>query len=423
MMRKIFFFICFLLISFKQGYSQLNLHEHPLLVQQLKTAFFDTSFKSKQLKIIQQDETRELYFTSKTHPLEGGKVYFTIEDCYLNFGSSVKSKKSNSLLPKGSMVWIIGRENNYDSIKISDSKFFFYFVYYKVYVPSLKKNAIISSKYLPDFCISTRGYTNLDTLKPQITDQFQQYHSVFKNVTKENNKDFSRDTFISINKFISNWIKIHDRVFQFYVRPQPDSANFQIYIETGLVLAAYDLTIDSKQKTTHLGSTIFPWIHGARGLLGVRNIIEIEHWAEACGQEGGSTFFTFIEQPTIENGMVKLGDFHSISEAGAASYSESLIFPSDTLIVYFDPANTDFKIIGKPNFLIQFNKTTAWQEFEETFDFENHEFSQGDELGFYSNVSTDTEIKYSKWNRDPSKFKKIKLVNPCQNNDIPPKIE
>lgn len=409
-------------MNLQEGTSQIIAKDHPLLVKQLTTVFYDTAFKNEENRILNESWDHGIFFYSKPQPIEAGKVCFTIEDCPLRFGTKfIKSKPSNTILPKGSMVWIVGHERIYDSLKINNEQFL-YFVNYKVYVPSLKKNAFINAKYLPDFCISSRGYSNLDTLQPQNVSNFQQYHSSFKNVPKNNDKGFYSDSLIDINYFLTNWIRVQDRVFQIYLRPHPDSSNLQIYIETGLVISQNNFKIDAQNSTSHLRANIFPWIYGSRGLMGIRNVIEIEHWAEACGQEGGSTLFTFMEQSEQSTGLTKLGDFHCISDGGVFYLMESLIFPADTFSNFFAPGNLNYQIIGKPNYLIQYNETgefLGWDEIETTEYTEESKVIKNEveskiEDDLPPNTKTNTETQYSKWNRNPLKFKKIQNVNPCK---------
>lgn len=407
-------------MNLQEGTAQILAKDHPLLVKQLTMVLNDTAFKNKENSILDEAFSRGYNFYN--YPLESGKVCFTTEDCQLKFGTTfIKSKSSNTLLSKGSMVWIVGHERIYDSVKINNEQYL-YFWNYRVYVPSLKKNAFMNAKYLPDFCISTRGYTNLDTLKPQQVRNFQQYHSLFINVPRLNDKAFVADSNIQVNDLITNWIQTNDRIFQIYLRHHPDSSQLQINIQTGIVNSQNTLNVDAQNATPHLGARIFPWVYGSRGLMGNRNVIEIEHWAESCGQEGGSTFFTFMEQPEQSTGLTKLGDFHCISEGGVFSLMESLIFPADTFSNFFAPGNLNYQITGKPNYLIQYNITCeflGWDEIEtaeyteESKVIENEVESKIEE-DLPPNTKTKTETQYSKWNRNPMKFKKIQYVDPCK---------
>ncbi len=403
MFRRLFILNAFLLLIFHQGFSQINIKEHPILVKELTKVYFDTTFKKEQGKIINESwQSISSYQLGTNNPIEVGKVCFTIKSCALKFGSSfTKSKPSNTVLPKGSMVWILSYEREYDSTKL-DSVQFLYFINYKVYVPSLKKIAFINAKYLPNFCISTRGYSNLDTLKPQLVGNFQQYHSRYNNVPQKYELGNFGDPIININQFISNWIHINDRVFQVYVQKHPDSSQLQINVETGLVNSSYNFITDAQNSSAHLGSSIFPWIYGSQGLMGVRNIVDIQHWADACGEEGGSTYFTFMEQSEPLNGLVKLGDFHSVSDAGNYAYFEVLVFPIDT-IELINGISTEFtKIHGEPNYLIQINQTLESEDY----------LSQ--DVNDYPETKTSSEMKYTKWNRNPTKFKKIPYKDPCK---------
>jgi len=399
-----FVFIQFLFCWFcKLGISQIVPKDHPLLVKELKKVYFDADFQNEQSIIANAVWNRDYYFPSST---QAGKIYFTLENSLLRLGPSfLNSKKSNTILPKGSMVWVLGMDKFYDSIPIENNQFI-YFPYYKVYVPEIKKIAIVNGKLLPDFSISTRGYTNLDSTLPQCAENFQQYHSNFKHVPTNRDFKFDDDTAVDVHDFIENWIHQNDRVFQFYLRRIVDSGQSMVFLNTGTITHQNRLVIDVQRSTPYLGSPILPWIHGSRGLMGVRNVIEIEHWAESCGAEGGSTYFTYMENADPSMSLVKLGDFHSTIDAGVYSSSEILIFPTDTIRNY-GYLNSIVNITGIANCLIQLNQTV--ENWENEWEFEN-EIVTADGSTMSPHIKSNSEIQYTKWNRNPLNFKKINIT-------------
>lgn len=62
-----------------------------------------------------------------------------------------------------------------------------------------------------------------------------------------------------------------------------------------------------------------------KGLDSVDQLIVIDYISEACGAEGGETFFTWNSE-----GIKLLAHLSSIGDAGVFSLDERLIFPSDT---------------------------------------------------------------------------------------------
>ena len=111
----------------------------------------------------------------------------------------------------------------------------------------------INGQYLPDCCISTRNYSNLDSTQPQNTLDFQSFHSFYKNVPRDIfGIYYGSDSIIYVAEFMNNWIHIGDRVFQFYKRKFIDSSNYEIVIETGIINNKFQLQEIFSQTSEYL---------------------------------------------------------------------------------------------------------------------------------------------------------------------------
>lgn len=384
-------------------FGQLKPTDHPILFKQLNHVYYDSGYKLYQQNQLESFFNKGYAYNIKTL-LNMGTTCFTIEKAPIRIGSNFKSSKAQKQpLPVGTMVWIVGYDSTSDSVRISPD-IFDYHINYLVYIPSLKKMGFINGQYLPDCCISSRNYSNLDSLQPQNTIDFQSFHSFYKYVPRNIFGIYNGPSdVIAIPEFMNNWIRIGDRVFQFHKRKLIDSSDFEIVIETGIVNDKFQLIEQIRQTSEYLGSPIHPWVHGAKGLMGVRNVVEIQHMSESCGSEAGSSYLLFMENEVPENTLYKLGHFHATYDADIYASSENLIFPSDTFTGLMYPINAESKIIGRPNYIIQFNHTLENMYDEET---ENLITFENDEME-YAHTKTNQEIKYNKWDRNPSAFKKI----------------
>jgi hypothetical protein len=63
-----------------------------------------------------------------------------------------------------------------------------------------------------------------------------------------------------------------------------------------------------------------------RGLVEVDHLIQVEYLAEACGEEGGRTYFILSLE---DNKWQRLGTFSSVGDGGVYHLSEDLTFPND----------------------------------------------------------------------------------------------
>lgn len=107
------------------------------------------------------------------------------------------------------------------------------------------------------------------------------------------------------------------------------------------------------------------------------------------------------QDPTLT--FYKLGLFHAFYDADIYASSENLIFPSDTFTGMMYPIKAESKITGRPNYIIQVNHTLENildEETENLITFENDEME-------YAHTKSNQEIKYNKWDRNPTNFKKI----------------
>jgi hypothetical protein len=401
MLKRILIVCCILNIG--NLFGQLSKVDHPLLFKQLNQVYCDSGNKLYQQKQLEAFFNKGYAYNIKTL-LNLGTTCFTIEKAPIRLGSNFKlSKPQKQTLPVGSMVWIVGYDSTSDSVRISPD-IFDYHINYQVYIPSLKKMGFINGQYLPDCCISTRNYSNLDSLQPQNTLDFQSFHSFYKNVPRDIfGIYYGSDSILDITEFMNNWIHIGDRVFQFHKRKLIDSSDFEIVIETGIVNYRFQLQEQISQTSEFLGSPIHPWVHGAKGLMGVRNVLEIQHMSECCGSEAGSSYMLFMENQVPEYALYKLGHFHATCDGDIYCSSENLIFPSDTFTGLMHPIQAESKITGRPNYIIQFNhvlENTLDEETENLITFENDEME-------YAHTKTNQEIKYNKWDRNPAAFKKI----------------
>jgi len=384
-------------------FGQIKPTDHPMLSKQLTLVYYDSGYKQNQQNHLEAFFNKGYAYNIKTL-LNLGTTCFTIEKAPIRLGSNFKlSKPQKQPLSVGTMVWIVGYDSTSDSVRISPD-IFDYHINYQVYIPSLKKMGFINGQYLPDCCISTRNYSNLDSLQPQNTLDFQSFHSFYKYVPRNIFGIYNGSSdLIDIPEFMNNWIHIGDRVFQFHKRKFIDSSDFEIVIETGIVNDKFLLTEQMRQTSEYLGSPIHPWLHCAKGLMGVRNVIEIQHMSESCGSEAGSSYFLFMENQAPENTLYKLGHFHATCDGDIYCSSENLIFPSDTFTGLMYSFKTESKISGRPNYIIQFNhvlENTLDEETENLITFENDEME-------YAQTKTNQEIKYNKWDRNPAAFKKI----------------
>ncbi len=384
-------------------FGQLSKVDHPLLFKQLNLVYYDSGYKLYQQEQLEAFFNKGYAYNIKTL-LNLGTTCFTIESAPIRLGSNFKlSKPLKQHLGVGTMVWIVGYDSTSDSVRISHEQFE-YHINYQVYIPSLKKMGFINGQYLPDCCISTRNYSNLDSTQPQNTLDFQSFHSFYKNVPRDIfGIYYGSDSIIYVAEFMNNWIHIGDRVFQFYKRKFIDSSNYEIVIETGIINNKFQLQEIFSQTSEYLGSPIHPWVHGAKGLMGVRNIVEIQHVSESCGSEGGSSYLLFMEHQEPALTLHKLGHFHAFYDADIYATLENLIFPSDTFNGIMFPIKAESKITGRPNYIIQVNHTLENildEETENLITFENDEME-------YAHTKSNQEIKYNKWDRNPTNFKKI----------------
>ncbi len=342
-----------------------------------------------------------------------GVPMFTIKNVSPKWGNNPKTAKESKVsMPAGSLVWIVKPILQVDSL-VFDSTQKLFSIRYLVYFPSNQKLGIISGFALPEYCISTRGYSNLYSGKPQ-QGSAMSYHSSFDysdQVLNFWNKDESRPKPTDEQK-LQGWVKPHDWIFQCYRRFVKDSQAMQIFVEVGQVsatpagkasfisssktppIALYHWNLEKEvgiQSVPYLNSPIGMVVHQARGLHGLRNVIEIQHWSESCGSEGGSTYFAFEEPEkgeknnvgmpisTIE-GLNLLGHFSAVVDGGVYYYAEQLIFPSDTIVTGELKGSYYEKITGIPNYLIY--RIVKWEDI-------------GDEEGLFdeSNANMEGDIK------------------------------
>ena len=343
-----------------------------------------------------------------------GVPMFTIENVSPKWGNNPKTAKASQVsMPAGSLVWIIKPILQVDSL-VYDSTFKLFGIRYMVYFPSNQKLGIISGFALPEYCISSRGYGNLYTGKPQ-QGSAMSYHSSFDytdQVLNFWNRDEGRPKPTDEQK-LQGWVKPHDWIFQCYRRFVKDSHAMQIFVEVGKVsvtaagkvssisssktppIALYQWNLEKEvgvQSVPYLNSPIGMVVHQAKGLNGLRNVIEIQHWSESCGSEGGSTYFSFEEPEkeegkndigmsnSAQEGLNLLGHFSAVVDGGVYYYAEQLIFPTDTLVTGELKGNYYEKITGIPNYLIY--RIVKWEDI-------------GDEEGLFdeSNANMEGDIK------------------------------
>lgn len=104
-------------------------------------------------------------------------------------------------------------------------------------------------------------------------------------------------------------------------------------------------------------------VYGNKGLTGINHIIEVGYLAEACGEQGGMSYFTL---DLLTSRFTNLGIYSSIGDSGVFHLSEELIFPSDengsenTITYtgeqgqYEDDEETTYRTVQK-------TKTYTWQ--------------------------------------------------------------
>lgn len=96
----------------------------------------------------------------------------------------------------------------------------------------------------------------------------------------------------------------------------PDSLKF-IFVKNGIIETSYIQRL--------IGQAYSIMLTDSRGLDSIANLIQINYFAEACGEEGGVSFLTWDTKKISE--LISLS---SISDAGVFYSSETIILPKDS---------------------------------------------------------------------------------------------
>lgn len=416
----------FILLSFPQN-SFAQIPQLEIILKKLKNDSQWVKKRSSELADYTNTLNSNLSYTT-LNKIPLGKPCFTTQTQTVFWSPNLLKNKGNTYaLPQSSLVYITDFLPTADSLIYSPQKKM-YAVYYQVYIPSLRKTGYISGLALPNFCIATRGYQNQQANYPQppITQvPAMVYHSQLDDPTRPESAYFFSSNWINDKYLQLEAIHANDWIFQVSYQYLKDSDQLQICTEVGRVVV--DSNSPGKPQNWHLEkpfpnvytpyfySAIFPKVYNARGLNGIRNVIAIEHWAESCGAEGGTTYLTFDAQlqPSFGNkngvvdieqshGLVKLGDFSSVSDGGVFFYGETLVFPADTLVM--GDKNSDFfkRIIGVQDYIIQ--STT---QFEASAEEIPNSASPFDSLQSLEKIET----YFYKWTGNPIEFKKHKAFS------------
>ncbi|MBK8846660.1 MAG: hypothetical protein IPO27_09040 [Bacteroidetes bacterium] len=155
---------------------------------------------------------------------------------------------------------------------------------------------------------------------------------------------FINDSFtFNGDKPLPQFLKVKSRGLQGYIKPSDIAIyKFNIINETSnstIVIGVEYMSKDAKFmakeyfENTFINSFSYPYyygsfslvMHGNRGLEGISKIFEILHFAEACGEDGGSTFIGWTP-----------GEFYEIlhasatSDGGIYSHQTTITFPEDS---------------------------------------------------------------------------------------------
>lgn len=97
-----------------------------------------------------------------------------------------------------------------------------------------------------------------------------------------------------------------------------------------------------------IGTHFLLKLYDAKGLKGVKNLIEVDYISEACGMEGGVSYIY-----RDENALYPMANLSSMAEAGLFSVAQKFVFPADE-------GGIPDKIVYIKNKEVVEDETTGW---------------------------------------------------------------